>query len=163
MDCFLCSRRGVRRPTHVAQSAPHGVTPPPKAVPAPPWSAVTIRPDPVDLGVIERGRPAEGSVLLQNNLSQPLALDRVNTSCPCIRFAPVPVTIGGGEAATLAVKFDPASDPEFGGGLGVEVVGYERDGREMFKTRVDLEVRPSGTGLPGRKGSRVIVEARPRG
>ena len=67
---------------------------------------------------------------------------RIETSCPCIGVGPVPIQIGPGETQTLTVKFDPSSDGEYAGKLGVNITGYFSDGTVAFRTRVKIHVSP---------------------
>ena len=138
-------------------------TPPTFSAAAPASSPLAINPDPVDLGIIEQGESAEASVVLENSRSEPVVLDRVKTSCPCVRFTPASVTVGAGETAALTVTFDPLSDPEFVGGLGVEATGYDSRGRALFKTRVDLEVRRRTTTASVPQQAPTTTEGQPQG
>jgi hypothetical protein len=42
------------------------------------------------------------------------------------------------------VTFDSSSDPDFEGGLSVEIDGYLSDGRVAFRTVAKLEIHPYG-------------------
>ena len=66
---------------------------------------------------------------------------RVGTSCPCLNVADQSINIGPGEAADLTVKFDSVHDPDFRGGLSIDVIGRGPAGGIVIGTRVDLDVR----------------------
>lgn len=98
-------------------------------------------PDPVALGVISAGRPADAELVLRNHRSVPLTLERTVTSCPCIAVGGVPVRLKPNEAKSLRVAFDPTEDPEFRGALSVDISGYDESGGALFRARAELEVR----------------------
>jgi Protein of unknown function (DUF1573) len=99
-----------------------------------------ISPDPVLLGVVDRGQKAKAPFTLVNHGSQPVTVDRIETSCPCLTATPGSIRISPGERKVLAVEFDPSAEPDFRGGLSIDVTGYEGE-RETFHTHVNLNVR----------------------
>jgi len=111
-----------------------------------------IRPDPISLGVIEAGTPGKAALTLRNPGSVPLTLERVETSCSCIRVETVPVRIDACGSVDLAVVFDPTSEPDFRGGLSVDLTGRMPGGATLFHTQVNLLVRgyatPTSSALP---------------
>ena len=100
-----------------------------------------IKPDPSELGVLKRGQQAESQIEVRNPGPSPFAIGHIETSCPCVRFAPGMFQVGPGEVKRLAVRFDPSDEPDFRGGLSVVVRGYDDVGQTAFETRVNLEVR----------------------
>ncbi len=98
-------------------------------------------PDPSELGILNPDQQAESQVELRNLGREPILIGRIETSCPCVRVEPGMFQIGPGEAKSLAVRFDPADEPDFHGQLSVIVTGYDDAGRAAFGTRVNLEVR----------------------
>ena len=99
-------------------------------------------PAPIEFEVLEPGESVQTSLLVRNTQSVALALSRVETSCPCIEIAPVPIEIGPGAQETLTATFDSSSEPDFEGGLAVEITGYLADGRIAFRTQVKVDVFP---------------------
>ena len=75
-------------------------------------------------------------------------VERIETSCHCVRVEPMSLSIEPGESTTLTVSFDPSEDPDFRGGLAVEVLGKDRDDDVLFRTRVDLTVRSASATPP---------------
>jgi Protein of unknown function (DUF1573) len=100
-----------------------------------------VTPDPISLGTLEPGRSAVAKLTLRNSTSHPVLVSRVQTSCHCLNVAGQPTHIGSGQVADLTVKFDPTDDPDFRGGLSVDVLGHDPTGELVFQTRVRLEVR----------------------
>ncbi len=96
------------------------------------------------LGVVDPEEIAETWLAVQNTGTETLTLERIETSCPCIRVGDVPVLLEPGEAVQLKVSFNSADDPDFEGGLSVLVVGYLADGRIGCQTRVEVEVSALG-------------------
>jgi len=122
--------RFLRRPASVSSA---GLTHP--AFP------LEITSDPVVLRVVvpEEGRSA--ALTLRNIQATPLTIDRVTTSCPCIRLEPLPTRIDPDEAKTLAVIFHAASDErDLEDGLSVRITGYSTDGMVAFQTLARIDV-----------------------
>jgi len=84
---------------------------------------LTISPDPITLGVLAKPTLLQGTFSVENTGNAPLILERIETSCPCIRIAPVPFQIKAKERKLCTVTFDPSSEPDFRGKLSVEVSG----------------------------------------
>src|SRR5208282_4496506 len=122
IGCALCGYL-VGRIGASARSAP----PPQIRVTAPAQSRypLAISPDPIAMGTISAGRPAEAGLVVHNDQSIALNLERTVTSCPCIGVSGVPVRLGPNEAKRLNVAFDPTEDPEFRGELSVDISGYD--------------------------------------
>ena len=101
----------------------------------------TITLPPISLGVLAPGRSVCTSASIRNPRSVPIIVDRVETSCECVRVSPRSMHIEPGQAAELTIMFDPSEAPEFRGDLGVEVVGWNESARAAFRAVVSLEVR----------------------
>jgi len=99
-----------------------------------------ISPDPVSLGVVNSGQKATAAFTLVNHLSHALTIERIETSCPCLRIKPGSIRIEPDERKVLAVEFDPSTEPDFHGGLSIDVTGYAAE-RVVFHTLAKLEVR----------------------
>ena len=72
---------------------------------------------------------------------QPVTVVRVATSCPCLSAKQVPIRIGPAETRTLVLCFDPSDEPDFQGGLSIEVAGHDENDSTVFTTRVNVDVR----------------------
>jgi len=101
---------------------------------------LTISPDRVELGTLNSGQSAQAELVLANSGRQPVTLVRVATSCPCLRAKTVPIRIGPAEARILVLCFDPSDEPDFHGGLSIEVVGHDENGSTVFMARVNVNV-----------------------
>lgn len=100
-----------------------------------------VSPDPIALGILAPGRSAQPVATLRNPYPEAIAVARVETSCPCLRASVTPSRIGPEGSGTLALVFDPSTEPEFRGELAIEVIGYAKGGRDVLRTKVRLEVR----------------------
>ncbi len=120
-------------------------------------------PDPVDLGILSPGQSAVAKVVLQNQTSGPFHVTEVDISCPCLCVDPPSVELAPGASVELAARFDPSHDPEFRGGLSIEVTGRSRIGEVEFRTRVHLEVQATpdrGASWRQRSSQRSYAEVR---
>lgn len=97
-------------------------------------------PDPVQFGVVVGGQEARQSLALVNWGDQPVMVERIETSCPCLIITPESTCIGPGETATVSVKFNPSAEPDFRGRLAIDVTGYTGD-QTVFHTLANLDVR----------------------
>ncbi|MFI5457736.1 MAG: DUF1573 domain-containing protein [Isosphaerales bacterium] len=108
-----------------------------------------ISPSPISFGVLDAGKSGERLVPLRNPQSEPVYLERIETSCPCIKVMSAPIQIGPGETKNLIVRFDPSAEPNFRGGLSVEIAGFGKGERVVFRSKVNLEVRSALTERTG--------------
>jgi hypothetical protein len=97
-----------------------------------------LTPDPVDFGVLHPGESTQSSLLIQNTQDETLALERIETSCPCIAAEPVASLIKPHETRKLTASFDRSSERNFAGPLGVLITGYLTGNKVAFQTRVKL-------------------------
>ncbi|MFI5460894.1 MAG: DUF1573 domain-containing protein [Isosphaerales bacterium] len=100
-----------------------------------------ISPNPVSLGVLTAGRSVRSTVTLRNRGRQPVTVNRIEASCPCLRIHPNAFEIGAGEADALTFEFDHSAERDFQGDLAINVVGYDGVGNAAFRTRVDLHIQ----------------------
>lgn len=100
---------------------------------------LSIRPDPLSLGTLMPGESAKSSLTIENSHSTQVSIENIETSCPCVRLAPVSFSLGTHETATVAVVFDPTGETMFRGNLSVDVIGKGRGGVDVFRSQVDLE------------------------
>jgi len=107
---------------------------------------LVIDPDPVELGVLKPGQPAQTKFAACNWGSQPAMVERVETTCPCIQVTPGLFPLGAGESRDPTVRFDPTHNPEFRGRLSVVVTGFDGSERVLFRTRISFEVRGADQG-----------------
>lgn len=122
--------------------------------PSPPPSSNSARgaglpletsPDPVLLGSVSTRQRVSASFTVINRGRRAFTLDRVATSCPCLGITAAPTMIGPREAKTVVVEFDPTNEPDFIGGLCIDVTGYAQ-GAAIFRGRIDLDVSSEHAG-----------------
>jgi hypothetical protein len=101
-------------------------------------------PDPVSLGVLSSGQKSRTDFTLVNRTSQPLTIERIETSCPCLTTALASTSIGPGEKKVLSLEFDSSAEPDFHGGLSMDVTGFS-SGVMAFHLLADVEIRAAST------------------
>lgn len=102
-----------------------------------------VSPDPTVLGAIRPGQSATASLTLRNPQADAVIVEQVETSCYCVRVTPASFRIAPDEDVELTVTFDSSKEPNFRGGLSVQVAGKGRDDVVLFRTLVELTVRPA--------------------
>jgi len=109
-----------------------------------------ISPDPIDLGIMRQGQSNAAKITLHNPSQQPVVVQRISTSCPCLHVVGQPLKLGPGESDTLAVGFQPSDEPDFRGRLSIEVIGRSIAGEVVLVTHVNVEVRaePANQRMP---------------
>jgi hypothetical protein len=105
-----------------------------------------VSPGPTSLGILPPGCPANGRLTVKNSTAASIKIARVETSCPCITVPHLPVAIASGTEHVLTVSFDPRADPDFRGGLSIDLKGYDPDGNVLFACRIEFEVRSLSSG-----------------
>lgn len=105
-------------------------------------AAVALTLAAVPLGVIRPGQSAKATATIRNPRSASMIVDRIETSCECVRVTPQSLRVEPGRSADLTILFDPNDAPDFRGELAVDVVGKGPSGQTIFQTTVSVEVRP---------------------
>ncbi len=95
----------------------------------------------VSLGVISRSERASGTLNVLNAGQAAVAVQRVETSCPCVTVVPSQFELRASERLSLTINFDPADETDFTGGLSVRVTAFSGGGLIAFQIVVELEVR----------------------
>ena len=90
--------------------------------------------------MVYRGQKARAVLTLVNHGSQAVAIERIETSCPCMTITPASILIEVGEKKLLTVEFDSSTELDFHGGLSIEVTGYASVGI-AFHALANLEIR----------------------
>ena len=104
-------------------------------------SILIANPNPIFLGEIKAGTEGRTTTLVRNPTSESILIDKLGSSCSCIRLSPSRFAVKPGESAELSVVFDPAEDPEFRGTLLVEAVGLGKSGEESLKFKIRVTVK----------------------
>jgi hypothetical protein len=97
--------------------------------------------NPASLGVLEPGSTASARLTLRNPNDAPIAVKVIETSCPCVLVTPPVLDVNARNSADVTLTFDPSNEPDFRGGLSIDVVGKASGGAELFRTKLNLEVR----------------------
>lgn len=100
-----------------------------------------ISPNPVSLGSLNPGQVVDKKIVLSNPWTTPVTIQRIETSCPCLEVAPVPIEIASGRSGEIVVRFNSTEDPDYRGVLGIEVTGYNPSGKSVMEMRIDLEIK----------------------
>ena len=106
-------------------------------------------PDPIRLGRLLPGVRVERKISLINRFPLLVRIDRIESTCPCVRVSPVPMEIGGLGRSELAVIFDPSEEPDFRGTLSVDLRGVGKSGEVLFRLTVDVTVADEA-GIPSK-------------
>jgi len=103
-------------------------------------SALILEPSEVFLGTIDPGRRITTPVTIRNRGDVRLVIDRIDTSCDCVRMTPSTVTLDAGQSAFLSVEYNPNSEPEFRGALAVSLTGLSADHVTIFNLVVHVRI-----------------------
>jgi hypothetical protein len=109
---------------------------------APPHFPLSVNDEPLKLEDLDAGQSARTSLAVLSSQETPVRLERIETSCPCVKVGPVPVQIDPGSTTALTVTFDASGEPDFRGKLSVNIVGYTEDGSVGFMTHLAVYMRP---------------------
>lgn len=96
-----------------------------------------ISPDHVVLDATGQGDTTSAVILLRNTRLRHVTINRVETSCPCVRITPIPVRVGPNE--TVAVKAtlkQTADEPILEARLSIGITGYAADGTILFRSQI---------------------------
>jgi hypothetical protein len=114
-----------------------------------PASPMSIEPNPIRLGTLAPGEIGRFSVILRNPGRDLATVERVESSCPCVRLMPIPVQVEPDGSTSVVAEFDPVHEPDFRGSLAVHLEGYDEANVLQFRTTVELTVsspKSAGTG-----------------
>lgn len=136
VGCLPLPRRAPEEPQPLSMAAPSPAAGP--AFPVVP-SAVVI-----DLGDLKPGAIVERAFTLRNGSSEQILIDTVETSCECTTVKLSNKMLAPGTTTDATVRFDLSSDPDFTGGLLIDVAGWAFKGRDkvqVFALQVNADVR----------------------
>jgi hypothetical protein len=109
----------------------------------------------LSLGVIDHGQAAEAVLTLENPRKSAVEVSRIETTCPCLRVTPDSIRVGPRTGGSVTVRFDTSEEPDFSGGLSIDVIGRGLDEAIIFRTKVDLVVRAQVSPSQGANGAKV--------
>jgi len=100
----------------------------------------------LDLGRVQAGGITESIVYLANQSPRDIEIAKLEVGCECISFKLPCRDIAAGERVAAEVRLNLAREPEFVGGLSIDVRGLDADGAERFSLVVVATVaRGDGT------------------
>ncbi len=124
----------TQQPTHFAGTDIHVVLTPSK-----------VSPIELDVGELACGGAWSGKLFFHNNAAHAISFASIDPGCSCLAITDLPETIDPHATAVSNIRLDLRDDPEFSGGLGIPVAGFDSRGRKLFDMRVVVNVvaRPS--------------------
>ena len=102
-----------------------------------------IDPDPIEFGFLRPGECAGLKASITNNLDNELVVERFQTSCPCVQIRmddELPAILGPKDVRAITIEFDPKDEPDFRGGLSVQLLVWSSDARCACRARVLVTV-----------------------
>jgi hypothetical protein len=93
---------------------------------------LVTNPNPLSLGPLDSGQDAKSAVSLRNEISKPVTVERVESTCSCIKVSPLPIRLEARRTQLLLVKFDPSESANFNGAPSVRLTGFTADGYAAF-------------------------------
>jgi hypothetical protein len=103
----------------------------------------------IDLGSVGQGETLRRTIIIENRTSNPITIDRFDSSCDCLKFRAVPISIGVGANARLQASVDERNDSSFHGALRVQVTAYAAAAAAL-KFDVCLSIRGADWGCGAR-------------
>lgn len=94
-----------------------------------------------DLGVVPAGGSTSVPVRLTNPTSASLTIQRIDTSCECLRVELPRGIVAGHEQVTATATVDLSGQPGYRGNLMLTADGVAPDGRRLFTLTIDVSVR----------------------
>lgn len=102
--------------------------------------AVSVEPGVLDIGVVSPGTKRSAKMVIVNRGTRSLLLMNIESSCPCVKAAGLPVTIPAAGSREIEIIFDSSGEPDFRGGLAVELLGRDAAAGPVFRTKVKVDV-----------------------
>jgi hypothetical protein len=103
-------------------------------------SLLSINPESVDLGKVPQGSLHMRTVWLENRRQTPVRIVSLTSSCECAQILLPTRTVLPGEKIAASVECDLAKEPDFSGGLSIDLAGQSPDGEAAFALRALLTV-----------------------
>lgn len=101
---------------------------------------LNANPDMIDFGTLPRHAQRKGSFTLSNPGMTSVPIARIESSCPCVRARLAQSTISPGGKVELEIELDFREEPDFTGGLLVEVLGQTPEGTLAFSVKISMTV-----------------------
>jgi hypothetical protein len=97
-------------------------------------------PQEISLGSVRAGQKRRRSFIIINRSGSSKAIERVESSCPCVEINPHRFTLETNSSAMLEVTCNTSEEPRFQGRLCVEIVGYGPEEAEYFRTNIIIDI-----------------------
>jgi hypothetical protein len=110
---------------------------------------VTVEPAVIDLGTIPQGQRRQFAVLLRNERHESVVISNLDTSCPCVRCASLPLELAPRQQIGTTFDFDLANERDFTGKLVLEIRGIAASGQSAFTAKVTASIDALPTVLVG--------------
>lgn len=123
-----------------ARSQPPPPTPPAIRYAIAQQCNLVIDPELLSLGNSTSGHVITVKLKIRNLHFDPITIDRVKTSCPCLMVKSLPVRLSACESVSIEVVFDPNIEPDFRGSLDIELDGLDPAGNLLFQSRAKVVV-----------------------
>jgi len=96
----------------------------------------------IDLGIVPQAGREQETFSLTNCGTKPVEISKIETSCDCLDIRLSRRVIGPSEKLLATTSLDLSKEPNFLGGLAIEVKGLTGSGDPAFSIVVDVTVRP---------------------
>ena len=106
-----------------------------------PAEAAFSRPESFVVEKVRCGERLRAEVLVKNRRAKRCAVAAWRTSCDCLSIQPDTVSVEPADAARLTCALDFSSEPEFAGGLGIQVEGLDAARNVVLQFEVRVSVR----------------------
>lgn len=95
----------------------------------------------IDLGMVPQSGQAHEYFALTNPGTESVEVAKIETSCECLKVRLTSRTIGPTGRVLAQASLDLGNEPQFSGGLAIEVRGLTNSGAVAFAVVVDVTVR----------------------
>jgi hypothetical protein len=113
----------------------------------------------IDLGAVRQGESIRRTIVFENQTLQPITIDRFESSCECLTFKGLPLSIASRTQSRVELVLDLAGESDFHGNLGIVVRLF--DG-ERIKAVFELNVSVSSDVNSGQKSRSESLSDTPR-
>lgn len=108
--------------------------------PPPAKALLIVSPSEIDLGKVEQGAQKRLALNLRNPGTKPVRVGRIQTSCSCLRLELLDPDIPAEDYVPAELQLDMRKEPDFVGGLRIDVAVWESAGELAFRLTVDVDV-----------------------
>lgn len=95
----------------------------------------------IDFGEVNSGHKAKVAIVVTNATDKSVEISSISTSCSCLTFNLGKKVITPSETITAQLLLDLSKEPDFVGGLMMEVTAKTPDGAIAFSLHASVDVR----------------------